>query len=118
MDKDYNERIKSVQNSYKTKCNIGDENERDSYIYDNKDTDVAWLFNTILWQRSLLEKYISDVKSLNDPVVVSLERVRDIKVTKDGLWIKNEEDDAVFIGWDSTDKIIDASRSEEHTSEL
>jgi len=112
MDKDFNERIKSVQNSSKTKCIFGDENDRDGYTYDIKDTDLAWLFNTILWQRSLLEKYISDVKSLNDPVVVSLERVRDIKVTKDGLWIKNEEDDAVFIGWDSTDKIIDAS--EEH----
>src|SRR5690625_1816757 len=112
MDRDFDKRIKSIKKSPKTKCIFGDENDRDGYTYDIKDIDLAWLFNMILWQRSLLEKHIKDVKAIGDPVVVSLSKIKDINVLEDGMWIKNEEDDAVFIGWDSMDKIIDAS--EEH----
>src|SRR5690625_6433001 len=90
MDKDFNERIKSIQNSSKTKCIFGDENDRDGYTYDIKDTDLAWLFNTILWQRSLLEKHIKDVKAIGDPVVVSLSKIKDINVLEDGMWIKKD----------------------------
>lgn len=109
MDKNFDERIKSIQESPKTKCVFGDENDREGYSYDIKDIDLGWLFNMILWQRSLLERYIKDVKAIGDPSVVSLSKIKDINVLEDGMWIKSEEDDAVFIGWDSMDKIIVAS---------
>lgn len=72
MDKSFEERLRSIkEGSPTTKCTFGDENDREGFTYDIKDTDFTWLMSEALMYKREAESYsrvvegfIADIEDL------------------------------------------------------
>lgn len=54
----WQERIETIKNNvHRMNCTFGDEDDREGYYYEVKDTDYEWLFSLIEAQRKLIESY-------------------------------------------------------------
>lgn len=115
MNKEMEERLQSLKESPKRKCTFADEGDREGYSYDIRDTDLDWLFQTILSQKAIidsqariLEGFISDTEDIK----VRLNEVRDnVRTAKETVNLE-EHNEALYEANNSLNYIIDFALSE------
>lgn len=115
MDKKMDERLQSLKESPKKKCTFADDGDREGYSYDIKDTDLAWMFQTILTQKALIESqsrvlegFVIDMEDIK----VRLIEVRDNVRTANETIALEEHDEALYEANDSLNYIIDFALNE------
>lgn len=84
------ERLKSLkENTSKKKCTFGDENDREGYLYEIRDTDFAWMLGEIYSykkiaesQARILEGFISDIENIKARLNFAMEDLNNSDIEK------------------------------------